>query len=101
MAADPWGPLKHPVKRAQLRRENEKQSDAESRRAQAECAEVSRRVEAVIDSASDEPMDWSYRARSTYDGMTYEIVLHRYSDELAERIRTAVAPIHVEIRRAT
>jgi hypothetical protein len=101
MAADPWGPLKHPVKSARLRREEGRLSDAESRRAQAESVYVSRCVEAVIDSASEEPIDWSYRASSTYDGMTYEIVLHRYTDELADRIKNAVAPIQVEIRRAT
>jgi len=98
MAADPWGPLKHPVRTAKLRREDERLSRAESAKARTESAQVGRCVEAVIDSASDDPIEWSYSARSTYEGMAHEIVLHRYSDELAERIKMAVAPIQVEIR---
>lgn len=98
MAADPWAWVKQPFKTARRDREDAGMADAESHRYQAESEEVSRRVDAVLDSESNPLDEWSFSAHRTYDGMTYEVVIRPYSDALAERIRRGVVPFEVHVR---
>ena len=72
--------------------------DPAHERALAVIEDVSERISRILDALDPGVLaSWEFSAESTFDGPRYELVLHPYSDRLADQIRDALAPIHITI----
>jgi hypothetical protein len=99
--ADPWWPWRHPIlARQELQQGPSPAEDEESRRWQREANELQSRLEEELLATPGGPTSWSFHARSTFDGMRYEVAISPYTEEVAHRIRQAAAPTGVEVRRS-
>lgn len=88
---DPWWARLHPFKAWRQVRQDFAEPDGDSDRYEAEAARLGAKL--------DEFQDITSRvSKRTMDGMVHVVTINPWSDELASRIRDAVAPTAVTVR---
>jgi hypothetical protein len=95
---DPWRGLKHPFRARREVRRMFKEPDPAYDQALAESDDVSEHVARILDALDPGVLASSeFSTEFTFDGPRYELMLYPYSDDLADQVRAALAPIHISI----
>ena len=93
LVADPWWQVKHPIRSRRVLRRETQLPDAEE--LEAETDEMVLRVDDVLEAAGIH--DYSLSAHQKDDGFEYVLVLRPYVEEVAQRVRSALAPSPISV----